>query len=129
MRERLEMAMQGGEVVGIPAGSPATERRREGRRQAGVLVRIWGTDTRGERFSRQTVATNISNGGALLSIEDEPRCGDLVGIAHEGRHPRFRVIWVRNSGDARKIQVAVQKLEGDACPWEAALLHPVVSQD
>ena len=116
------MAMPDGDVTGRKADPPVAERRREARFQSGLCVRVRGIDMRGERFSREAVATNISNGGALLSLEDEPRCGDLVGIAHEGKHSRFRVEWVRNSGDACKVQVAVQRLQGDACPWKSALL-------
>jgi hypothetical protein len=116
------MAMLDGDVTGLNADPPVAERRREARFQGGLYVRIWGIDTRGERFSQEAIATNISNGGALLSLEDEPRCGDLVSIAHEGKHSRFRVVWVRNSGDARKVQVAVQKLQGDESPWKSALL-------
>jgi hypothetical protein len=129
VQECLKMAKPDGDVAGVNVDSPLMERRREARFQISLSVRIWGIDVRGERFAQEAVATNISNGGALLSLEGEPRCGDLVGIAHQGRQSRFRVVWVRNSGDARKIQVAVQKLEGDECPWKAALLQAAVNQD
>ncbi len=121
------MATQDGDIAGATAASPEIDRRREPRFPSRLLVQIWGIDVRGERFSREVVATNLSHTGALLSLDDEPRCGDLVGISHEGKKSRFRVVWVRDSGDIRKIQVAVQKLEVDECPWKAALQQPAAS--
>jgi hypothetical protein len=54
-------------------------------------------------------------------MEHEPRCGDLIGIAYQGRKARFRVVWVLDSAGSDKIKVAVQKLAADECPWHAIL--------
>ena len=98
------------------------ERRREPRMQSDLPVRVWGIDTHGEKFLQQARATNISRCGALLSeLDPELRSGDLVGVWYEGKSARYRVVWVRHSGDDRKIQAAVQRLAADECPWEDLL--------
>lgn len=98
------------------------EHRREPRLQADIPVEVWGMDAQGEAFSQGATAINVSQSGALLSgMEHEPRCGDLIGIAYEGRKARFRVVWVLDSAGPDKIKVAVQKLAADECPWHAIL--------
>ncbi len=94
------------------------ERRREPRVRADIAVQVWGTDAGGEPFSQTAAATNVSQTGALLvRMVCAPRCGDLIGIAYEGRRARFRVIWSLESGGGQGIRVAVQKLAADQCPW------------
>jgi hypothetical protein len=98
------------------------DRRRETRAEADLSVTVWGVDTRGERFLQEARAREISLSGALLSgLEVELRSGDVVGILYEGRKARYRVIWVRYGGEARKVQVAVHRIEPDACPWQELL--------
>ena len=98
------------------------ESRRTPRVQSDITVLVWGTDARGERFFQGAIATNVSQSGALLSrIKCDLRCGDLIGIAYEGRKARFRVVWGRESGGCQRIRVAVQKLVDDPCPWKNIL--------
>ena len=96
--------------------------RKEPRTQADLAVRVWGIDAQGALFVQDTVARNISVSGALLcGIEQHLRTGDLIGVAYGDRKARFRVVWLRDSGTDRKIQVAVHKLKNEECPWKECL--------
>jgi hypothetical protein len=94
------------------------DRRSESRAEADLLVTVWGIDTKGERFLQQARAREISLSGALLSgLDAELRSGDLVGVLYTGKKARFRVVWVRHSGNSHKVQAAIHRLEADLCPW------------
>jgi hypothetical protein len=98
------------------------ERRREPRIPADLPVRVWGTNAHGISFVQDALARNISGSGALLStIEQRLRSGDLIGVQYGHKKARFRVVWVRDSGTERKFQAAVQRMEGDECPWQEVL--------
>jgi hypothetical protein len=94
------------------------DRRRERRSQIELLLVIWGVDTEGERFVEEAHARDISLSGALLSgITADLRSGDVIGILYGKKKARYRVVWVRYDGNGEKMQVAVHRLESDACPW------------
>jgi hypothetical protein len=97
--------------------------RKEPRTQADLAVRVWGIDAQGALFVQDAVARNISVSGALLSgIKQHLRTRDLIGVGYGDRQARYRVVWVRDSGTDRKIQVAVHKLKGEECPWQECLM-------
>lgn len=94
------------------------DRRRESRIRTDLPLLVWGIDTRGERFLEEAHARDISLRGALLSgLEADLRSGDVIGILCSGRKARFRVIWTRYDEGGEKMQVAVHRVEPDACPW------------
>ena len=99
-----------------------TERRHQPRVLSDLPVHIWGYDEKGSRFVQQIRARNLSESGALLiGIEQELRCGDLVGVQYENRQARFKVVWTRDSESSLKVEAAVQKLRADECPWKRIL--------
>jgi len=101
------------------------ERRREPRTPVDVALLVWGVDTQGERFLQEVRARDVSQRGALLSgFDTNVQSGDVIGILYAGRRARFRVIWVRYDGTGDKMQVAVHRVEGDACPWQELLARP-----
>jgi hypothetical protein len=103
-------------------------RRREPRIVVELLLGVWGIDTDGKRFQQEVRARDISLSGALLSeLEAELRPGDLIGVQYEGKQARFRVVWVRQSGDRRKIQAAIHRVDSDPCPWRELLAQPPAS--
>lgn len=105
-----------------------TERRNEPRFASELAVRIWGCDDRGVRFVQDAIARNLSGSGALLTgIQQNLRCGDLVGVQFENRQAHFRIIWVRDSGGTRRIQAAVQKVGAYECPWKTVLAEEIVT--
>jgi hypothetical protein len=98
------------------------DRRSESRTDADLPVTVWGIDTRGERFLQQARAREISLSGALVTgLDIELRSGDLIGLLYTSKKARFRVVWVRQSGNSRKVQAAIHRLEADLCPWQDLL--------
>lgn len=98
------------------------ERRRESRPEAEFSLRVWGADCDGRYFSQEVEVSNISVSGALFSrLDQELKAGDLIGVEYLGKKARFRVVWVRDSGNHYKVQAAVHRFKGDACPWLALL--------
>ena len=104
------------------------ERRREPRTEVDLPLRVWGVDTRGERFLQEARARDISLGGALLSqLDCELRSGDVIGILYAGRKARYRVVWVRYSDEGQKLQAAVHRIAPDECPWQGLLAEEPVA--
>jgi hypothetical protein len=98
------------------------ERRREPRQNARICVKVYATDKEGRPFAQEAVASNFSCRGALLTnLEHEVRPGDLLLVFYEEKFARFRVVWALYADEMRQNQVAVQRLEGDKCPWETLL--------
>jgi len=94
------------------------DRRSEPRTKRDLVLQVWGVDSRGERFLQDVRARDISLSGALLSgVDLDLRSGDVIGIVYAGRKARYRVVWVRYHGADEKMQVAVHRVEADACPW------------
>jgi len=108
------------------------DRRREPRVESDLEVLIWGIDAEGLPFTQTALARNISVQGALLSeVKQALRCGDPIVVQYGKERARFRVVWTRDSGNGEKIRAAVQKLEGEECPWrdELRLRAPLSSAD
>jgi hypothetical protein len=106
------------------SSNSGNDRRRESRVSTDLLLTVWGVDTRGERFLQEAHARNISLSGALLSgLDSELRSGDVIGILYAGRKARYRVVWVRHSGSAQKVQAAVQRFALDECPWKDLVME------
>jgi len=94
------------------------EKRPETRLQVKILVRVWGLDTEGRPFFQNANASNISSEGALISGINHPlKAGEVIGVQHEERKARFKVIWVINAGGPRKIDAGVQLQPGQRSPW------------
>lgn len=94
------------------------ENRPEPRLTADLTVRIWGMGADGA-FFQNVLAHNISSDGALLSgIEHKLTAGDVIGVQLADKKARCRVVWVIDAGPLQKIQVGIQLLEGQECPWK-----------
>jgi PilZ domain-containing protein len=95
-----------------------SERRRDPRTEVNLGLFVWSVETKGEHFLQEARARDISLSGALLSgIDTDVRPGDVVGILYLGVEARYRVVWVLYAQGNDKMQVAVQRIESDACPW------------
>jgi hypothetical protein len=98
------------------------ERRREPRQIVRICVKVYATDKEGQPFGQEVVASNFSSRGALLTnLAHEVRPGDLMMVFYEEKFARFRVVWALYADEMRQNEVAVQRLEGDKCPWAALL--------
>jgi hypothetical protein len=99
-----------------------TQERPEPRLDTDLPVRVFGMDSAGKAFFQNVRARNISSHGALLSgIEHELKPGDVIGVQHEQKKARFRVVWVVDAGGIEKNQIGLQMLEGQECPWQGIL--------
>jgi hypothetical protein len=73
-------------------------------------------------FFQSAVAQNISSTGACIyGIEQEIKVGDVIGVQYETKKARCKVIWVVEAGGLRKIQIGVQLVVDQECPWLAML--------
>jgi hypothetical protein len=92
-----------------------------------LRVRVWGMGANDQPFFQNASAQNISATGACINgIEHELKVGDVIGVQYEGKKARCKVIWVVDAGGLKKIQVGVQLVVDQECPWIAML--PAESQ-
>lgn len=95
------------------------DNRPEARVATHILVRVWGMDADGRPFFQNANASDINSEGAMLSGINHPlKVGDVIGIQHAERKARFKVIWLVNTGTARRIEAGVQILKGQKTPWQ-----------
>lgn len=83
-----------------------------------LLVRVWGMDSDGRPFFQNANADDLTLEGALIVGINHPlNAGDIIGIQHEDRKARFKVLEVVETGSLRKIDAHVQVLPGQRSPW------------
>ncbi len=82
-------------------------------------VRVFGMGANGRPFLQHAEARNISHRGAkLFGLETPLKPGDVIGVQLGDKRARCKVIWVVDPGQAQKISVGVNLIEGQPCPWE-----------
>ncbi|MGH9546034.1 MAG: PilZ domain-containing protein [Terriglobales bacterium] len=82
-------------------------------------IRVFGMGTDGRPFLQNGRARNISFHGAKLSgLEAQLKPGDVIGVQVGEKKARCKVIWVVDAGASQKIEVGVNLIEGQPCPWE-----------
>jgi hypothetical protein len=87
-----------------------------------LRVRVWGMGANNQPFHQNATAQNVSSSGACIcGLEHELKVGDVVGVQYETRKARCKVIWVMEAGALKKIQVGVQLVADQECPWLAQL--------
>ncbi|MGA2856812.1 MAG: PilZ domain-containing protein [Candidatus Sulfotelmatobacter sp.] len=87
-----------------------------------LKVRVWGMGANNQPFFQNAVAQNVSATGACIyGIESELKVGDVIGVQYEAKKARCKVVWVVDAGALKKIQVGVQLVAEQECPWTAAL--------
>jgi hypothetical protein len=81
-------------------------------------------------FFQNAVAQNISATGACIyGIEPELKIGDVIGVQYEARKARCKVIWLVDAGALKKMQVGVQLVADQDCPWVAALPPEMMAEE
>ena len=99
-----------------------TQCQRETRVPVDLELRVWGMGADGHVFSQPARTRNVSFGGALLSgIEHDLKIGDTIGVQRGEKKARCKVVWAANTESMQKIQVGVQLLHKQECPWSAEL--------
>ena len=87
-----------------------------------LRVRVWGMGANEHVFFQNAIAQNVSATGACVGGLEQPlKVGDIIGVQYEGKKARCRVIWVMDAGGLKKIQVGVQLIADQECPWLAML--------
>ncbi len=95
------------------------DQQSEPRLTVDLPIRLWGMSADGRPFSQHARAQNISSEGALISgVESELKVGDVIGVQCDEKKTRCTVIWVMNTGPAKKNQVGVKLLADQECPWK-----------
>jgi hypothetical protein len=70
-------------------------------------------------FFQNAVARNVSSDGALLSgLDHKLAVGDVIGVQARDKKARCKVVWVIDALPMQKVQIGVQLLEGQECPWK-----------
>src|SRR5882672_11685700 len=87
-----------------------------------LRVRVWGMGANDQPFFQNATAQNISLTGACIhGIEQDLKVADVIGVQYEGKKARCKVIWVVDAGGLKKIQIGVQLVVDQECPWLAKL--------
>ena len=87
-----------------------------------LKVKVWGMGANGSPFFQSAMAQNVSSTGACLyGVEPELKVGDVIGVQYEGKKARCKVIWVVDAGALKKMQVGVQLVQDQECPWKQVL--------
>jgi len=95
-----------------------------------LKVRVWGMGANGQPFFQNAVAQNVSATGACIyGIESELKVGDVIGVQYEAKKARCKVVWVVDAGALKKLQVGVQLVADQECPWAAVLPQGMKSEE
>jgi len=103
----------------IIEAQPRMSTKPEPRVESNLLVRVFGMASDGRPFFQKVQAQNISSHGAKLSgIEHPLTAGDTIGVQFGDKKARFKVIWVVDAGHLQKLQVGIQRRDGQKCRWQ-----------
>jgi hypothetical protein len=87
-----------------------------------LRIRVWGMGADNRPFNQTANAQNVSATGACIcGLEHELKVGDVIGVQYETKKARCKVIWVMEAGGLKKVQVGVQLVVDQECPWLAQL--------
>ncbi len=87
-----------------------------------LRVRVWGMGANDQPFFQNAVAQNISATGACIyGIEKELKVGDVIGVQYETKKARCKVVWIVDAGGVKKLQIGVQLVADQECPWKSML--------
>lgn len=101
-----------------------------------LRLRVWGIGADNQPFHQNANAQNVSlTGACICGLEHELKVGDVIGVQYENKKARCKVIWVMEAGGLKKVQVGVQLVVDQECPWLSQLpaeMHsnaPAMSHD
>jgi hypothetical protein len=93
-----------------------------------LRVRVWGMGANNQPFHQNASIQNISLTGACINgLDQELKVGDVIGVQYETKKARCKVIWVMEAGGLKKIQIGVQLVVDQECPWLARLPEDIRS--
>ena len=87
-----------------------------------LRIRVWGMGANNQPFHQNATAQNASITGACLSgLEQDLKVGDVIGVQYQTKKARCKVVWVMEAGGLKKVQVGVQLVADQECPWISEL--------
>lgn len=87
-----------------------------------IRLRVWGMGANNQPFHQNANAQNVSITGACIAgLEQELKVGDVIGVQFENKKARCKVVWVMEAGSLKKIQIGVQLVVDQECPWLSQL--------
>jgi hypothetical protein len=87
-----------------------------------LCIRVWGMGANDHPFNQNAVAQNVSATGACISgLDQQLKVGDVIGVQYETKKARCKVIWLMEAGGLKKVQVGVQLVADQECPWLSQL--------
>ena len=85
-------------------------------------IRVWGMGANDRPFNQNAIAQNVSATGACISgLEHDLKVGDVIGVQYETKKARCKVVWVMEAEGLKKIQIGVQLVVDQECPWVSQL--------
>ncbi len=87
-----------------------------------LRIRVWGMGANDHPFNQNASAQNASLTGACISgLEHELKVGDVIGVQYQNKKARCKVVWVTEAEGLKKVQVGVQLVVDQECPWVSEL--------
>ena len=87
-----------------------------------LRLRVWGMGADNQPFHQSANAQNVSATGACIcGLEHDLKVGDTIGVQYGIKKARCKVVWVMEAGGLKKVQVGVQLVADQECPWLAEL--------
>ena len=82
-------------------------------------IRVFGMGADGRPFLQPCPGPEHQpSWGQVSGLETQLKPGDVIGVQVGDKKARCKVIWVVDAGQAQKIEVGVNLVEGQPCPWE-----------
>ncbi|HTU41755.1 MAG TPA: PilZ domain-containing protein [Candidatus Aquilonibacter sp.] len=101
-----------------------------------LRLRVWGMGADNQPFHQNANAQNVSlTGACICGLDHELKIGDVIGVQYENKKARCKVVWVMEAGALKKVQIGVQLVVDQECPWISQLPpemrsnQPVISAD
>jgi hypothetical protein len=85
-------------------------------------IRVWGMGANNQLFHQNATAQNVSvTGACIFGLDQGLKVGDVIGVQYETKKARFKVIWVMEAEGSKRVQVGVQLVVDQECPWLSEL--------
>lgn len=79
-----------------------------------LRIRVWGMDAANRPFNQSAHVTEFTSAGIRIGgLKSQLAQGEILGISHENKKGRFRIVWVGK----REGQIAVLPLDSSNDVW------------
>jgi PilZ domain len=87
-----------------------------------LRLRVWGMGANNQPFHQNANAQNVSvTGACIVGLDQDLKIGDVIGVQYENKKARCKVVWMMEAGALKKVQIGVQLVADQECPWLAQL--------